>query len=433
MCLEFSENLRHCGAVTTQLTDITYPDLYARWEHGQWAATDIDFSVDREDWAERMTEAQRRAALWNYSLFLHGEHAVAASLGPFIDAAPHAEQKYFLATQQADEARHAVMFARFMQEVAGAGASATSVLDSTRPQLTWGFRKIFGRLDELTARLRRQPTRPNLAAAVTMYHLIIEATLAQPGQRVFERYLEQNQLLPGLLEGMERVSADEQRHIGFGVKLLSELVATDPACRDSVVELIREVIPWVTAVFVPPGWDEREYIEVFGYRMEDIYEEGMRSFEQKLRAAGLAPHTLHGAAPWPMDLTPRERAERAVLLLRGNTIGEKLGPPARDEATVRAHFETLALAVDDRHAPTGPFTLEWRLDGVGPWHLRIEHGRGSAHPGPAPRADVVLRGRWEEWIDVAAGRRDPLVAMVTRRVRPSGDLRALRWLPRLFG
>ena len=64
---------------------------------------------------------ERRAALWNYALFFWGEDAVADNLSPFIDAAPREEQKYFLATQQADEARHAVFFKRFMHEVAGLG------------------------------------------------------------------------------------------------------------------------------------------------------------------------------------------------------------------------------------------------------------------------------------------------------------------------
>ena len=44
---------------------------------------------------------------------------MADNLSPFIDAAPREEQKYFLATQQVDEARHAVFFKRFMHEVGG--------------------------------------------------------------------------------------------------------------------------------------------------------------------------------------------------------------------------------------------------------------------------------------------------------------------------
>jgi hypothetical protein len=61
----------------------------------------------------------RRAALWLYALFFHGEDSVTDNLSPYIDAAPREEQKYFLATQQADEARHSVFFKRFLHEVVG--------------------------------------------------------------------------------------------------------------------------------------------------------------------------------------------------------------------------------------------------------------------------------------------------------------------------
>ena len=148
---------------------ISYADLYARWEQGNWRATEIDFTRDREDWLERFTEMDRRSALWTYSLFFHGEDSVADNLSPFIDAAPREDQKYFLATQQVDEARHAVLFARFLREVAGAGADIGSSLDETRPGLTWGFRKVFDRLDRMTAELRRDHSKPKLAQAITLY------------------------------------------------------------------------------------------------------------------------------------------------------------------------------------------------------------------------------------------------------------------------
>ena len=108
----------HLGA-TSPLDNITYEDLYARWEKGNWRATEIDFTVDREQWTSQFSELERAAALWNYSLFFWGEDAVADGLSPYIDAAPLEEQKYFLATQQVDEARHAVFFKRFMEEVVG--------------------------------------------------------------------------------------------------------------------------------------------------------------------------------------------------------------------------------------------------------------------------------------------------------------------------
>src|ERR1700730_14806065 len=157
---------------------ISYSDLYARWERGNWRATELDFTEDARQWREDFTEFERQAALWNYCLFFWGEDAVADNLSPYIDAAPLEEQKYFLTTQQVDEARHAVFFKRFMQEVCGIGdGSMASGLEAIKPQLTVGVRRIVGRRDEVADELRRDRSRAKLAAAVTLYHVVIEAAL----------------------------------------------------------------------------------------------------------------------------------------------------------------------------------------------------------------------------------------------------------------
>ncbi|MDP9136457.1 MAG: ribonucleotide-diphosphate reductase subunit beta, partial [Actinomycetota bacterium] len=162
---------------------VTYEDLYRRWEHSNWRATEIDFTVDREHWRERFSDLERRAALWNYAMFFHGEDAVTDDLTPLIDAAPREEQKYFLATQQVDEARHAVFFKRFMQEVVERGdGTIGGTLEATRPELTWGFVKTFEMLARVVDELRSDRSLTKLAQAVTMYHFVVEATLAQPGQ-----------------------------------------------------------------------------------------------------------------------------------------------------------------------------------------------------------------------------------------------------------
>src|ERR1700742_4077079 len=116
---------------------VSYEDLYARWERGHWRATEIDFSRDHADWAA-LSDLERRAALWNYALF----------------------------------------FQRFMHEVAGLGDGTTAGgLAATEPELTWGFRRTFALLDRVTGELRRDRGVVALARAVTMYHLVVEATL----------------------------------------------------------------------------------------------------------------------------------------------------------------------------------------------------------------------------------------------------------------
>ena len=189
---------------------VSYEDLYRRWEQSNWRATEIDFSVDREHWHERFSDLERRAALWNYAMFFHGEDAVTDDLSPFIDAAPREEQKYFLATQQVDEARHAIFFKRFLHEVVGLGDGTVSGgLEAVRGELTYGFVKTFAHLDRVVDELRSDRSRTKLAQAVTMYHVIVEATLAQPGQHFIEAYLERSDALPAFRAGMHNVSMDE--------------------------------------------------------------------------------------------------------------------------------------------------------------------------------------------------------------------------------
>src|SRR4051794_20776798 len=210
--------------VPSSTEQISYADLYARWEKGNWCATEIDFSQDRIDWHERLSEGQRRGALWIFTLFFHGEDSVTDNLSPYVDAAPTEEQTYFLTTQQVDEARHSVFFHRFMHEVVGKGGeSIESTLAATEQYLTWGHRQVFGRLYEMADELRKNPSKIQLAKAVTLYHLVVEASMAQPGQHMIEDSLEKMDVLPGFREGMRNVALDEQRHIGFGVKLLADL------------------------------------------------------------------------------------------------------------------------------------------------------------------------------------------------------------------
>jgi hypothetical protein len=411
---------------------ITYEDLYARWEKGNWRATEIDFTQDRIDWHERFTEEQRRSALWLYTLFFHGEDSVADNLSPYIDAAPLEEQKYFLTTQQVDEARHAVFFNRFMHEVVGRGdGSIGSGLAATDAELTWGHRQVFGRLDRMADELRADRSATKLASAVTLYHIVVEASLAQPGQHMIESYLEELDLLPGFREGMRNVALDEQRHIGFGVKLLADLYRDDPEnIQHAIVETIREVIPWTTSVAVPPGWD-RSYTECFGFSLEDLYEEGARSSEARLRAVGLPLDEITNF-PMPLDLPPRERGERGLNMLKAGYSGPAGTPIARDRDSVAMLFDMVRRAANPAAVPPGT-TIQWDFTDAEPWYVRLDNGSTAAVQGHAPDPSLTLRVGFEDWVDVVARRADPRRLLLTRRLRPKGDPRMLVRLPKLFG
>jgi hypothetical protein len=411
---------------------VSYTDLYARWERGNWRATEIDFSEDRRQWHEVLSEHERRAALWNYAMFFVGEDAVTDDLSPFIDAAPREEQKYFLATQQVDEARHAVFFKRFMEEVVGVGdGTVGGGLRAVQPELTWGFRKTFALLDEITGALRSDRSRVALARAVTMYHIVVESLLAQPGQHFISDYLDRRELLPGFREGMKLVALDEQRHIGFGVKLLHDLQSDDPAVPEAVADLLRRATALSLAVFIPPNWD-RSYTECFGFTLEEIYTEGARSLEAKMRSAGMPLESLPGPEIFPLDLDPRGRAEYGLAMLRAGFLGPGNGAPPRDPEAMKLLFGSVARAVDHRTAPAGPFTVQWEFADAEPWHVRVDNGATAAAAGRASRVDVEIRCRYEDWVDIVAGRLDPRRALVSGRLRPRGSARALWAAKRLF-
>ena len=175
---------------------ITYEDLYRRWEQGNWEAYEIDFSEDREGW-EALTEIQRKSALWIYSMFFYGEDSVADNLSPYIDAAPKEEQKYFLATQQVDEARHAVFFHRFFKR-----GDRRRRLDRRDPRLHRGAARLG-----LPQRLR--PPRPDGRGAA-------QGPLAaqvRPGDRALPhgRRGDPGPARPALHRGLLRQGGDDAR------------------------------------------------------------------------------------------------------------------------------------------------------------------------------------------------------------------------------
>ncbi len=414
---------------------ISYEDLYARWERGNWRATELDFTEDARQWREDFTEFERRAAVWNYCLFFWGEDAVADNLSPYIDAAPLEEQKYFLATQQVDEARHAVFFKRFMHEVCGIGdGSMANGLETIKPQLTSGFRKIFDRLDRMADELRADRSPAQLAAAVTLYHIVIEASLAQPGQHFICSYLEERDQLPAFRQGMENIAADEQRHIGFGVKLLADLRREDPAgVPKAVARTMREVTRYTSQVLMPPGWDER-YVTVFNSTLDEVGLEGLTSMTTKLRSAGLAVETLPGPPLLPPGLSPIETARRGRALAKAGLIGVREGPSSREPETVALMFDTLRRQVNPNHGLARPTTFQWEFTDpdVPTWHLTVDNGSSVVGEGEALSPDLRLRLSYQDWVDIFGNRLDPLRAIATRRLRPRGNPLALARLTKVF-
>ncbi len=149
---------------------------------------------------------------------------------------------------------------------------------------------------------------------------------------------------------MGNVANDEQRHIAFGVKILSDLVAEDPECKDAVAELLREALRYAVALFIPPNWD-LSYIECFGSALEDLYEAGLSSLQSKLRAAGLSleEHARRAAAAERAHPARAGRARHPPG--PGRRPGREERAAGQDPETMALVFEAIGRSIDHRRAP----------------------------------------------------------------------------------
>ncbi len=419
------------------MDNVTYEDLYRRWEGGNWSAYEIDFSGDRAGW-DSLSEIQRRSAMWIYSMFFYGEDRVADTLAPYITAAPTEEQSYFLATQQVDEVRHSVFFHRFFKEVIGVGGeSIQSTLASTLPQLNWGYRGIFDRLDVMAEELRKDRSLPKYAQAITLYHLIVEGSLAQPGQHFIEDFFASEETMPGFSSGMANVSRDEQRHIGFGVKVLSELLGEgNPGWeenRAAVTDLLREVLPYGPAVFSPPNLD-REYTECYGFSLEDIFAFGLKLIRQRWRTIGYPTEEMPpGVFPFDPDAGEDEIAERQVKLMMAGILGPPNGPPPESSLELqRLYFDVVKRVVDPAAANGSPLVYQYRFTDADPWHLVIDNGSTRAEPGEAPNPTLTLEASWSDFVATGKPESNPLKMILQRRLRPRGPIREIARMRKVF-
>ena len=266
----------------------SYMDLYRRWESQQWSVGDLDFTLDREDWL-RSSETERKATLWSHRLFFNGEERVTATLAPFIWAAPTAEIEIFLSTQLVDEARHTVFFQRWWHEVVGSETSDLGhLLKEIRPEANEGYNVLFyDRLPSAAQRLASNPKDMDaFVEGVTLYHIVIEATIALTGQRFeLEAMRESGSTDRGFYQGFTAVARDESRHVNFGIKFLQEAVRADPERFAPLIQkTLVESLPLITGVLDPP---DPRYVTDFGHTESEIVEYAFESLNRRLRAIGI--------------------------------------------------------------------------------------------------------------------------------------------------
>lgn len=193
--------------------------------YGIWNPSELDFTQDRADF-ERLNDEEKDLLLLLTSQFVAGEEAVTLDLLPLMLAVAQegrVEEEMFLSSFLWEEAKHTDFFQRVLHEVFGVQAEDLS------PYHTPSYHAVFYEAlpQALNALMVDRSPEAQLRAAIT-YNMIVEGTLAETGYHGYFTALKQNNLMPGVVAGVQKIKQDESRHIAYGIYLISRLVAEHP-------------------------------------------------------------------------------------------------------------------------------------------------------------------------------------------------------------
>ena len=257
--------------------------LYRRWEDQQWSPFEIDLATDREQWPQ-LEPSLREIIYFALSSLMVAEERITTKFAGLVAAHAPEEETTFLATQQVDEARHMQFYARFRDAVIAEPQTIAAHVERAREQVSDSFRELFdGALVALHDELVANPG--DLAAKVrfiTLYHLVLEATLGLTTFKFVTDYLNREGLLPGFVEGYSKIHHDETRHIGYGVWFLRETVREHPEQGDTVRETLRDLLPAVAESLKPPG-DGNGSGELLGVTQDEIREFALGGLTRRLK------------------------------------------------------------------------------------------------------------------------------------------------------
>jgi len=278
----------------------TYRELYYRWERQQWKAQDIDFSEDRKQWVA-MPQEERNMRIYALSAFFQGEACVTDTLAPYVLAMPDEDMRIFLTTQLVDEARHTVFFERFFRDVMG--VETEKIEDSlafARQYVNDDLKFILiDSLTEVAERIRQEPRNlAHLVEGVTLYHIIVEATMALAGQRNMLEIYRINNIFPAFRGGFTAVARDESRHVVFGVKFLRDMIHRDNAHAKVIDAAIEQYAP-IALRGISPDPDMVQRILSMGGDPWVSPRYAMDSLTKKLRVIGIQISAKLPAIPPP--------------------------------------------------------------------------------------------------------------------------------------
>ena len=121
---------------------------------------------------------------------------------------------------------------------------------------------------------------------VTIYHMVIEGTLALTGQYFQSDNMEKRGILPGHKRAFELISRDEHRHVAWGTWFLQQK-ARDPELAKRIQDKLVETLPAAAGVLVPPGFQLGDDYEYLGYSAQSLNEFAFTALSRRLKVIGV--------------------------------------------------------------------------------------------------------------------------------------------------
>jgi ribonucleotide reductase beta subunit family protein with ferritin-like domain len=237
-----------CGhADMVAARDFKPRDLVRRWETQQWNSQEISFERDAEDYQRRIPRRIRGDVEKLIATFIVGEYTGVDLLSPVMLGAANEEDVMFLATQAADETRHAQLMFRIGREVLGYDDDPHAMLRQAWNKAEDEHRQIALIEGEIMRDIVAKPTDyTRWIRGIAMFHLVTEGVMALAGQRTAIRVLGHLNLLTGIRSSFAALCRDESRHIGFGVHSLK--VGIREGQREAIYDVLERTLPMALAM-----------------------------------------------------------------------------------------------------------------------------------------------------------------------------------------
>jgi ribonucleoside-diphosphate reductase beta chain len=245
-------------------------------QFGIWNPSDIDFSKDREDW-KNLTPEQKQSLKLRVSRFIIGEESVTMDILPMIMTMANKgwlEEEIFLTSFIFEEAKHVEFFNIFLKEIGETGDLTFSNEDHKK---IW-----FEILPSTMNRLLVDPSPQNIAEAAAMYNLFLEGVQAETSYYMMYEGARKMNIMPGLMEGIDKLKQDESRHISFGIYILQRLIREEPELYDFVENKLRK--EWWP--YAEGAWSSNALsgnaTDGFGMKIPDILEYARKQMNVRL-------------------------------------------------------------------------------------------------------------------------------------------------------